>query len=118
MIELEIEDDDDCDDDDRLRVAILTTADFDAKEVDPLTVMLGDPELGGTASPIRSRVRDVDRDGDKDLLLVFSMCDLVNNGALDADSMELVLTGQTSDGIEIVGSDSVQVEIDDDDDDD
>ena len=93
----------------KLRVAILTTPEFNAQDVDPLTVMLGDPELAGTSSPIRSRLKDVDNDGDLDLRLVFFLCDLVNDGALDASTVELELTGLTSTGDAIIGSDSVQV---------
>ncbi len=117
VIELDDDEcDDDDDDDDRLLVAILTTPDFDALTVDVATLKLGDPALGGTAPPIRLRARDVDRDGDKDLLLVFSLCDLLASGALDANSTELVLSGQTSGGLSITGQDSVQVVSEDEDD--
>ncbi len=111
-------DDDICgdDDDSRLKVAILTAGEFDAVQVDASTVQIGDPALSGTAEPIRSRVRDTD--GDADLLLKFSLCDLVANDALNADTIELVLTGETFDGSQITGSDSVSVLRDDDDDDD
>jgi hypothetical protein len=110
-----IELEDACEDDNRrLPVAILTTPDFDALAVDPSTVELGDPRLSGTATPIRSRARDVDGDGDGDLRLVFSLCDLVTNGAVAASSTELVLTGETLTGSPIRGSDSVRVVQDDD----
>ena len=110
-----IELEDACEDDDsRLPVAILTTPDFDALAVAPSTVELGDPGLSGTATPIRSRARDVDGDGDVDLRLVFSLCDLVTNGALATRSTELVLTGETLTGSPISGRDSVRVVQDDD----
>ena len=113
IIELEDDDDDDgddddgdddaCedDDDDRLRVAVLGTPDFDALTVDEQTVELGDPALGGTGTPIRSRIKDVNRDGRDDLLLIFTICDLVTSDALNRKSTELVLSGSSFDGIPI-----------------
>lgn len=92
-----------------LPVAILTSDDFDAVDVDATTVFLGDLELSGTATPIRSGEEDVDGDGDVDLLLFFSIPELVDNGALDTDSEEVILTGETFDGVFIVGSDSVRI---------
>jgi hypothetical protein len=111
-IELETDEDGECDDSD-LQVAILTTRRFNAVIVDASTVQLGDPALGGTAAPLRSRVRDVDRDRDKDLLLTFSVCDLLANSALDLNTTELVLYAATVDGIPIIGSGSVKVVVDD-----
>ena len=101
--------DDECDFRRKLRVAILTTQDFDALTVNDATVTFGDAELSGTATPVRSRARDVDRDGDKDLLLFFSLCELITNDALNPSSTEMVLKGKTSDGIFITGSDSVVI---------
>ncbi len=92
-----------------LPVAILTTSDFNALEVDKATARLGDPRLSGTAAPIRSTAEDVDGDGDLDLLLFFRIPDLASNGALDANSTEAVLTGATYGGIPISGSDSVRI---------
>ena len=111
-IELETDDGGECDDSD-LQVAILTTRRFNTVIVDVSTVQLRDPALGGTAAPLRSRVRDVDRDGDKDLLLTFSVCDLLANSALDVNTTELLLYAITVDGIPIIGSDSVKVVADD-----
>ena len=102
-----------CKDDDNLYVAILTTSNFDAQTVDVSSLKLGDPLLSGTARPVRSRIRDVNLDGTKDLALAFSLCDLVTNGALNASSSELVLTGRTLDGVNISGRDSVIVKADD-----
>ena len=102
-------DEDECDDNRRLSVAILTTADFNALSVDDSTVTLGDPALSGVATPIRSRARDVDRDGDRDMLLIFFRCDSVANDALNVNSTELVLTGNTFGGTPITGTDSVIV---------
>jgi hypothetical protein len=99
-----------------LPVAVLTTLDFDALTVDAATVELGDPALSGTAMPIGSVAKDVDHDGDEDLLLFFCVPDMVDNGALDENSTELVLTGETLDGTPITGRDSVRIVQDDDDD--
>ena len=111
-------DHDDCDDDDdsRLKVAILTGGDFDATQVDTSTVRIGDPALSGTNAPIRSKTKDTDGDGDADLLLKFSVCDLITSDALNADTTGLVLAGRTFAGSRITGSDSVRVVRDDDDD--
>lgn len=98
-----------CNDDDNLYVAILTTPDFDARTVDVSSLKLGDPNLSGTATPIRSRIRDIDLDGDKDMALTFTLCSIVTNGALNRSSTELVLTGKTLDGVSITGRDSVKV---------
>jgi len=92
-----------------LPVAVLTTADFDALDVDPATVRLGDPALSGTASPVKSNHGDADNDGDVDLLLFFKVPQLVANGALDENSTEALLTGETYTGVTVVGSDSVRI---------
>lgn len=63
--------------------------------------------LGGTAAPIHSQARDIDRDGDRDVWLLFSLCDLITSGALDENSTELILTGSTLDGRTFTGRDSV-----------
>jgi uncharacterized delta-60 repeat protein len=102
-----------CKDDDNLYVAILTTSDFDALNVDTSSLKLGDPNLSGTASPLRSRARDVDGDGDMDMVLAFPLCQLVTDEALNKNSAELVLTGKALDGVNITGRDSVKVKIDD-----
>ena len=102
-----------CKDDDNLYVAILTTPDFDALTVDTSTLSLGDPNLNGIVNPVRNRARDVDLDGDMDLALAFSLCELVTHEALNTSSTELVLTGTTVDGVSIMGRDSVKVVRDD-----
>lgn len=102
-----------CKDDDQLYVAVLSTPDFDARTVDASSLKLGDPNLSGTATPLRSRARDVDRDGDTDMTLAFSLCDLVNDGALNLNSTELELMGRTSNGVTITGREPVKVTRDD-----
>lgn len=93
-----------------LPVAILTTPEFNALQlVDATSLQMGDPVLGGTAAPNHSEGRDVDRDGDRDVLLIFALCDLISNNALNRNSTELVLTGSTLDGGSFTASDSVEV---------
>jgi PKD repeat protein len=98
-----------CRDDDNVYVAILTTPAFNARTVNVSTVQLGDPNLSGKATPIKGRITDVDRDGDKDMVLTFTLCSIVTNGALNINSTQLVLTGKTSEGTDFTGSDSVKV---------
>ena len=102
-----------CKDDDNLYVAILTTPDFNAQMVNATSLQLGDPNLSGKVSPLRSRIRDVDLDGDMDMVLVFPLCELVTNEALNKNSTELVLNGKTLDGNPIMGKDLVKVVRDD-----
>jgi len=92
-----------------LPVAILTTDDFDALLVDETTVLLGDLDLGGAVAAIRSTVEDVDDDGDDDLLLHFSIRELVDAEAIDGDSLLMALTGLTFEGLSIQGYDLVTV---------
>ena len=98
------------DDDDNLPAAILTTPEFDALGlVDATSLQMGDPALGGTAAPIHSQGRDIDRDGDRDVWLLFSLCDLVTNEALGPNSTELLLSGMTLEGVPFTARDSVEI---------
>ncbi len=83
----------------KVSVAILTTDDFDASTVNPATV-----EFAG-ASPIRWCFKDVDHDGDTDLVLLFKIRDL----NLIKDSTEATLTGKTWNFQLIQGTDSVRI---------
>jgi len=98
-----------CNDDDNVYVAILTTPTFNALTVDVSSLQLGDPNLSGKATPIKSRITDVDRDGDKDMVLTFTLCSIVTNRALNGNSTEMVLTGRTLDDVNFTGRDSVKV---------
>ncbi len=80
-------------------VAVLSTEDFDASTVDPITVKFAD------ASPVKYRMEDVDLDGDLDLLLHFRTQDL----NLNENSTEATLTGRTYQGKDIQGTDSVRI---------
>jgi hypothetical protein len=78
-------------------VAVLTTDNFDARDIDPDTVLFAG------ASPVRWAKKDVDEDGDKDMLFHFEPREL----DLDKTSTEATLTGETYDGELIWGTDSV-----------
>ena len=80
-------------------VAVLTTDDFDANSVDPVTV-----EFAG-AAPLRWATEDVDTDGDTDLLFHFKTQEL----DLTEDSTEAFLTGYTHAGEFIWGTDTVNI---------
>jgi hypothetical protein len=84
----------------KVSVAILTTDDFDAYDVDPVTC-----EFAG-AYPLRWNMEDVDHDGDHDMLLHFKTRELVD---LDLDSTEATLYGETYGGVQIIGTDSVNI---------
>jgi len=92
-------------------VAILTTSvaagdafDFDAISVDAFTVAFG-PAEAGKAHPRQplGHYEDLDGDGDIDLLLHFE----TQETGIACGITEATLTGQTLDGVEFVGSDSV-----------
>jgi hypothetical protein len=50
-------------------VAILSTASFDATTIDPITIRFG--PSGTEAAPLRSALKDVDGDGDTDMIVRF-----------------------------------------------
>jgi hypothetical protein len=80
-------------------VAVLTTPDFDASDVDPETVLFAG------ASPVRWTMEDVDGDGDMDMLFHFKTQEL----NLVSGSTEATLTGYTTWGNPITGTDSVKI---------
>lgn len=98
-----------------LPVAILTSATFDATQVDPTTVRL----LG--VAPIRWVLEDVlvspeyedgppgPPDGDIDLLLFFDTQELVATGLLSADTVTLTLTATTFGGLTFTCTDTTKV---------
>lgn len=91
----------------KIPVAILTTASFDALDVfyaleaDPLSVEFG-PDAA-TESHGRWHVKDVDEDGDMDLLFHFNTQE---TGIVCGDTAA-TLTGETSGGEPITGTDSI-----------
>ena len=84
-------------------VAILSTDDFDAYTVDRDTVLFG--VTGNEASPVHSALSDVDGDGDMDVIFHFN---IIDTGLVMGDTVAN-LTGQTTDGRLIQGSDSVNI---------
>ncbi len=80
-------------------VAALTTNDFNAGEIDTVTV-----QFAG-AKPVRWTLCDVDGDGDDDMLFHFKTQDL----ELDENSTEATLMCETFGGDTITGTDTVRV---------
>ena len=83
-----------------LPVAVKTTKEFNARDIDPSTV-----EFAG-ARPVWRICYDVDRDRDKDMLFFFWIKKL----NLDEDSSDAILTGKTKDGKDFKGKDVVSIE--------
>jgi aqualysin 1 len=99
-----------------LPVAILSTPTFDARQVDPATVVLGDES--GSDTPVarqnngryHAKLEDVNGDRRLDLVLMFEVPALVGNGDLTASSTQLVLRGFLNDGCTNVrGADAVRI---------
>jgi len=80
-------------------VAVLTTDDFDASNVDPETVVFAG------ASPMRWTMEDVDGDDDDDMLFHFKTQEL----NLTEDSTEATLTGEAYIGQPVKGTDTVNI---------
>lgn len=83
-------------------VAILTTDDFDATTVDPLSVEFG--PAGAIEAHGTGHIEDADGDGDLDLVLHFK----TQEGGIQCGDTEASLTGETFGGQAIEGSDSVK----------
>lgn len=86
-----------------LPVSIYSTADFDATRIDVETVRFG--ATGTEAAPVSHKFIDINRDGRKDLVLVF----MSKETGITATTTSASITGQTLDGVEIGGSDKVKV---------
>jgi hypothetical protein len=83
-------------------VAILTTDDFDATTVDPLTVEFG--PNGATEALNTGYIEDADGDGDLDLVLHFN----TQETGIQCGDTSTTLTGETYDGRRIEGSDTIK----------
>ncbi|WP_282013809.1 hypothetical protein [Marinifilum flexuosum] len=84
-------------------VAILTTDYFDATMVDCTTVKFGPANIGIVHDD--GHLEDVDQDGDIDLILHFKTSE---SGITQTDT-EVVLTGETYDGVNFMGTDLISV---------
>ena len=89
-------------------VGILSTADFDATQVDPWTVELAGAGVAvrGKGSKLLSGVKDLNGDGLMDLEVK------VETENLDPGQFQdgvAILTGQTYDGLEVQGSDTITI---------
>ena len=90
-----------------LAVAILTTEEFDAREVDHTTVRFGpNGALEAHENRFGLKRHEVDVDGDRDLDLLFHF--LLAETGLACDDQEAVLTGQTFNGLRIRGVDTIR----------
>lgn len=83
-----------------ISVAVLTSGEIDALQVDPGRAKFGP----GEAMATRYRVKDVDRDGDEDLLMYFR----IQQAGIDCSNTEATLIGALYDGTHILGTDYIQ----------
>ena len=84
----------------KLRVAILTTENFDASTVYAKSVRFGP----GAAKPVRHKLDDVDYDGDLDLVFKFK----TRKTNIVCGDTEATLTGETIDGQSTIGTDTIK----------
>lgn len=85
----------------KIRVAILTTSSFDATTVDPTTMRFG--AIGTESAPVHFALEDVDKDGDKDLILHFD----TQATGIKCGNTSASLTAKTFAGEVVKGSDSI-----------
>lgn len=96
-------------------VAILTTADFDAADIDLSTLTLGNGDAPDTGVSVKNNgsphaaLEDIDGDGDLDLVAHFPLAALVSNGDLSSTTAELCVGGNVNGGTAVHGCDSVRV---------
>jgi probable HAF family extracellular repeat protein len=82
-----------------VRVAVLGSSVFDVRIVDPSTVRFAE------APPLRWSLEDVDKDGNMDLILRFDVGEL----ALTSSSTSATLSGMTTSGEAMEGSDTIRI---------
>ncbi len=96
-----------------LEVAILSTEEFDATQIDVDTMLFGDPLLiGDGKSPVSPRgasLEHVNKDMLADMIFTFSMGELLTNEVMGAETLQAYLTGQLLDGTVVAGRDAVVV---------
>jgi hypothetical protein len=86
-----------------VRVAILSADEFDATTVLAETVRFG--ATGREAAPATVALRDVDDDGDIDMVLRF----VIQDTGIQCGQTSAVLTGLTADGLSVRGADFINV---------
>ena len=93
-----------------VEVAVLSTAEFDAQTIDQSSVELGDPLLVPRIGAVSVTSSDVDGDGLTDVIFDFGRArDFGDAGALDSNSAAVELTGSTTGGTDIVGTDDIVI---------
>lgn len=80
-------------------VAMITSSTFDALQIDPASVMLGD------SASVSYEIKDFDRDGDADLITFHDISSL----GLFCSDVSLDLIGKLYGGLYVTGSDSVEL---------
>jgi len=85
-----------------INVAVFSSKDFDATSIDLNTVRFG--ATGTEAAPVHVARRDVDGDGDRDMVVRFQIQDT----GIKCGDTSAVLTGQISGGPSIIGSSPIQ----------
>ena len=99
----------------RLPVALLTTSSLNAADLNVASIRLGNETGQDTPVAMQSKgtpmasLKDVDLDGDLDLILQFDIPALVANGDLTASTTQLALTGTKTGGGAVRGVDNVVV---------
>jgi hypothetical protein len=84
-----------------LPVAIYSTAHFDATQVD------GDTAVIGGVPADKWSIKDVDGDGVDDIILHWSVPDLIAAGVIDSSTTSLTVEADLEDGSCVIGTDSV-----------
>ena len=114
-----------------IAVAVLSSENLDASSVNVASLRLGSVPVaklkhgGSLSAPADfgnwsdykfdfdnddlAALVDIDRDGDRDLLVVFDRKDLMQAGDLNKETTSLTLNGLTIDGRKVVGTDAVQI---------
>lgn len=99
-----------------LEVAVFGDLSFDVLNVQPASIVLGDPALtdpvtgtGDKVPPASLFYEDVDGDGLLDLLLVFDLATMQSAGAIDQFSQSLEFDGTLDNDGVVYGSDGVTV---------
>ena len=83
--------------------------------MDVQTVTLGDGQVPEAAVALRqngtamARLRDVDGDGDEDLVLQFRIRELQENGDIEPGTTQLTLAGETEDAQAFSGTSTIRL---------